>query len=166
MPKELRDISSDVMAQIRQGKLKMHSRWYFILGSLLTIIGLASSVVVSVFFISLTRFVLRTHGPMGTYRLEQLLSSFPWWAPVLAIAGLIIGIKLLRRYDFSYKRKFWTIIIGFIAVIMIAGWIIDATGLNEVWLRHGPMRGILKQYMQENNIKSKQGCTKYYFDRY
>ncbi len=90
---------------------------------------------------------------MGDYRLEQLISSFPWWAPIFAVVGLAIGIWLLRQYDFSYKRKFWVVIVGFVMAILIAGWVIDMTGLDEVWLRQGPMRGIMRQYFEERNIQ-------------
>ncbi len=148
------------MSQIRQGKLKMRPKLYFVLGSIFMICGLAASVIISVFFVSLTRFALRTHGPMGQYRLEQLLSSFPWWAPILAVVGLAIGLWLLRRYDFSYKKNYWVIIIGFITTIIISGWIIDMTELDEIWLRRGPMQGLMKQCLQKNIVPG-QNCGRY-----
>lgn len=145
------------MGQIREGRVKMRPKAYFVLGSLLVLAGITASVVTSVFLISLTRFALRSHGPMGEYRLEQLISSFPWWAPIFAVVGLAIGIWLLRQYDFSYKRNFWVVIIGFVAAILIAGWVIDMTGLDEIWLRRSPMRGIMRQYLEERNIQPEQG---------
>jgi len=148
MPKELKNITNNVMEQIRHNKLKMRPKLYFILGSIFTIIGLAASTIISIFFISLTRFAFKTHGPMGQYRLEQLLSSFPWWAPILAMVGLIIGLWFLRQLNFSYKKNPWLIIIGFICVILITSLIIDVTGLDNLWLRHGPMQGIMRQYFQ------------------
>ena len=73
---------------------------------LLIFLGISASIIVSVFLVSLTRFALRTHGPMGQIRLEQILSSFPWWAPVIALIGLFSGIYLLKKYDFSYRKNF------------------------------------------------------------
>jgi hypothetical protein len=157
MSKKQINITDNVMSQIREGQVKMRPRVYFILGSLLVLAGLTASVVTSVFLVSLTRFALRAHGPMGQYRLEQLISSFPWWAPIFAGVGLAIGIWLLRQYDFSYKRNFWIVIVGFIMAILIAGWVIDMTGLDEVWLRQGPMRGIMRHYFEERNIQPEQG---------
>ncbi|MFA6421939.1 MAG: hypothetical protein WCV92_00845 [Candidatus Buchananbacteria bacterium] len=157
MPEEL-DITNSVMDKIRQGKLKMRPKIYFVLGSIFAMIGLVASVIVSVFFISLTRFALRSHGPMGQLRLEQLLSSFPWWAPIIAIAGLVAGLWFLRRYDFWHKKRFLVVIAGFVAAILIAGWIIDLTGLDQIWLRHGPMQGIMRQYNGKNNIQSGPVC--------
>ena len=132
------------MDQIHEEKIKMRPKAYFILGSVLTFVGLVSSVVVSVFLVGLIRFSLRTHGPMASYRLDQILSSFPWWAPMLAIVGLIVGIWLLRKYDFSFKVNFKMVIVGFILAIVVSGWIIDSIGLNDILIRRGPMQGMMR----------------------
>lgn len=161
MPKELKNIADNIMGQIRQGRVKMRPKIYFVFGSLFMISGLVASIIISVFFISLTRFALRVHGPMGQYRLEHLLSSFPWWAPIFAIIGLVVGLWFLRQYDFSYKRKFWIVIIGFVTAVFVAGWVIDMTGLDKIWLRSGPMQGIMKEYFEENNIQREQGSGRY-----
>ena len=145
------------MDQIHEEKIKMRPRIYFIIGSMLTFVGLVSSVVVSVFLVGLIRFSLRTHGPMGSYRLDQILSSFPWWAPVLAIVGLVVGIWLLRKYDFSFRVNFKAVIITFILAVIAGGWIVDSVGLNDVLIRRGPMQGMMRQYMQDNNIQGGQG---------
>jgi len=153
MSKELKNITNIVMNKIHEGKIKMHSRMYFVVGSLLTFVGLVASVLSSIFLIGLIRFSLRSHGPMGEYRMDQLLSSFPWWIAILAVLALIIGIWLLRQYDFSYKIDFKIVLIVFVAVVMVSGWIIDMTGLNDVWFSRGPMPRVMRQYFQENNIQ-------------
>ncbi len=145
------------MDQIHDKKIKMRPRIYFVLGSILTFVGLVSSVVISIFLFGLMRFSLRSHGPMASYRLDQILSSFPWWAPILAIVGLVVGIWLLRKYEFSFKVNFKVIIIGFIFAVIVGGWIIDSIGLNDVLIRRGPMQGMMRQYMQENNIQDGYG---------
>src|SRR3989344_6157529 len=152
MPKELKNITDNVMSQIKQGRLKMRPRIYFVIGSILTLTGRIISILTSIFLVGLIRFSLRSHGWAGEYRLEQLISSFPWWLSGLAILSLILGIWLLRRYDLSYKIDFKLMVLGFIIGIIMAGWLIDATGLNEVWLRRGPMRGMMK-YLQQNDIQ-------------
>ena len=145
------------MDQIHQGKIKMRPRIYFIVGSLFVFLGLVSTILVSVFFVGLIRFSLRSHGPMGEYRIEQLITSFPWWAPVVAIFGSVFGLWLIRRYDFSYKINFKVIIVGFLMAVVAAGWLVDVTGLNDALVRRGPMRGMMKQYFQENNIQPHRG---------
>lgn len=137
MSKELNKTKEEIMSKIHKGQIKMRPRAYFIFGYILAIVGLVFSFITSIFFVGITRFNLRSHGPMGQYRLEQLLGSFSWWMPVLAILGLITGIWLLRKYDFSYKINFKLLIIGLVAFILIAGFVIDMTGLNDFWLHRG-----------------------------
>lgn len=134
------------MSRIDREKITMKPKWYFIAGSLAMVIGIIGSVIISVFLVSLTSFSLRTHGPMGEIRYQQLLSNFPWWAPVIAIAGLGIGIWLLNKYDFSYKRNFVYTIFAFIVVIILSGWLIDYLGIDKVWVRTGPMRRFYERY--------------------
>ena len=141
MSKELNKTTEEIMSKIHKGQIKMRPRAYFIFGYILAIVGLVFSFITSIFFVGITRFNLRSHGPMGQYRLEQLLSTFSWWMPVLAILGLITGIWLLRKYDFSYKINFKLLIIGLVASILIAGFVIDMTGLNDFWLHRGQGQG-------------------------
>ena len=139
------DIEKSVMAKVESNEITIKPRWYFIFGSLLTITGLAGFSLGAVFLTNLTLFLLRRHGPMGQWRLELMLNSFPWWIPVLAIFGLIIGIWLLNKYDFSYKKNFWLIISGFIVSIVLVAFLVDYLGLNDVWSRQGPMRRFYQQ---------------------
>jgi len=160
MSKKHLTISDQVMDKIRDQKIQMRPKIYYILGSIIVFVSLILSIFSTVFLISLTRFSLRTHGPMGQIRFEQLLTSFPWWAPILAIIGLIIGIKMLGKYDFSYKHDFKLIILGFIFAVIIAGWGIDALGMDDVLFRQGPMNGIMRQYRQQQGYEPGQGLRK------
>jgi hypothetical protein len=159
MSKKQITITDEVMEKIHGQHIQMRPKIYYILGSLLVLISLVFSIVSSVFLISLTRFALKTHGPMGQFRLEQLLSSFPWWAPILAIIGLIFGIWILRLYDISYKKNFLLLCIGFIIVVILAGWFIDYSSLDDIWFRQGPMRGFMRQYMQNNGVQPGRGMN-------
>ena len=130
------------MNKIRKEQIKMRPRFYFAIGYILTMVGLVFSFVTSIFFVGLTRFAFRSHGRMGQYRFDQMISSFEWWMPIFAILGLVVGIWLLRRYDFSYKINFKIFIIGLVISILIAGFVVDMTGINDNWFRHGGGRGM------------------------
>jgi hypothetical protein len=138
------DIAEKVMKEIREDRVKMRPRAYFIVGSILSFLGLVGVTVSSVFLVGLTRFALRAHGPMWSFRLDRIISEFPWWIPVLAVIGLVAGIWMLRKYDFSYKKNVWMIILGFILAVFLAGWFVDFLGLNDVWVRRGPIRGFMR----------------------
>jgi uncharacterized membrane protein YjjP (DUF1212 family) len=147
MPKEIKNMTDNIMSQIKQGKIKMRPRIYYILGSILTFIGLASSVFSSIFLFGLLRFSLRTHMGRGVQlKLETMLSNFPWWIIVLAIISLIIGICLIKKYNFSYKIKPIILILGFILALVVGGWIFDMSGINDSITKKGHMGEILNNY--------------------
>jgi len=145
-------IKDTVMDKIRHDEIKMHSSLYFIAGTILAFVGLVASVVISIFLVSLMQFSLRSHGPMGQYRLEQMLASFPWWAPIVAIGGLVVGGFLLRRYEFAYKKNKMLVMTVFILGVIFAGIIINAMGLDNIWLKRDPMRGLMRRNMQMQNV--------------
>lgn len=159
MSKELKNINENVMHRIHRDKIKIRPKAYFIFGSFLAFLGLVSSIILSIFLVGLIRFSLRTHGPMGAYRLDQMIDSFPWWMAGVAALGLILGIWLLRQYDFSYKVNFKMVVFGFIVAIIVAGLVMDMTGLNDRLFktRKGRGFGLMKQNSPESNFGQSQG---------
>lgn len=161
MQNQVKNIKDGVMGKIRKDSIKMRPPIYFLLGSILTFIGLVSSIVSSIFFVGLMLFFSRSHGPMASVRLDLILSSFPWWTPVLAVIGLIAGIWLMRRYEFSFKVDFKLLIFGFILAIITSGIAVDSLGLNEALFRRGPMRGMMRQYLQDSTAPDAPGFGRY-----
>jgi hypothetical protein len=146
MSKTQLNLSQTVMTRINREKITMKPKWYFLVGSIAMTIGLFGTIILSVFLVSLISFSLRSHGPMGQIRFQQMLANFPWWAPIVAVAGLVLGIWLLHKYDFSYKKNFAYIAIIFITVIILSGWLIDYLGIDLMWAGRGPMRRFYQQY--------------------
>ena len=142
-----KDIEKNIMTKVRSKTLTMKPKWFFVLGSVSLFMGLIGTFIVGTFLTNLTFFLTRQHGPMGQWKLEQMLSSFPLWVPLIAIAGIVLGILFLKKYDFSYKRNFLLIILGFVASILISAFILDYTGLNNLWMMRQPMR----RFQQQNN---------------
>lgn len=140
------------MEKIKKDEIKMKPKWYFVLGSILLFLGFLSATVFSIFFVNFLFFILRKHyGPMYQYRLQFILSNFPWWILAVALIGIIAGIKLLKNYDFSYKKNFLLIVVGYILSIILAGFIIDFFNLNRFFYRQGWRRF----YLKENNYFKK-----------
>lgn len=154
MPQETKDIANEVMDKIRGGKLKMRPKIYFIVGSISLFVGLVLSVLISVFMIGLIRFSLRPPIPICEYQLSKILSLFPWWLAVVAIAGLISGALLLRQYDFMYKIKTVWVVVGFVVSIIIAGWMVDVIGVNDSFSKHGYMKQVYRQKNRSEMFKN------------
>ena len=138
------DIEKEVMSRVTSGEIAMKPRWYFVAGSVFVLLGTIAAAVAVAFLINLTIFLIKKQGP-GYGRLAIMFESFPFWIPILAILGIGIGILLLRKYDFSYKKNFLLMIIGFIATVAIAGFVIDGLGLNDIWSRGGLMKGFYQR---------------------
>lgn len=134
------DLSQEIMSKVKTGEINMKPKWYFILGSSLLMFALVILIMMAVFFFNLTVFILRRQGPMRLWRLEMLLSQLPLWIPVLAVLALWSGVKLLKKYDFSYKKNFLLIIVGLVLAIILAAFAIDSLGFNEFWASKEPMR--------------------------
>ncbi len=145
------NIKKEVMEKIKKDEIVMKPKVYFMIGSIITLIGLIASVISSVFLVSIISFLLRSHGPMGEYRLSLMIQSFPIWLPVLAIISLLLGGVFIRKYDLSYKFNLGLLILGFILAVLIAGILIDVSGLNNIWLKRGPMNSVMRNYVNQNN---------------
>lgn len=148
--KNLDRLQEDVMKRIREGKIKMKPKWYFVVGSFMAFIGLVGLSILAIFLINIVFFLFRKRGP-GIVRLEMMFSTFPWWVVFLAIVSILVAVLLLKRYDFSYKKNFWLVVLIFIASIFLAAWVIDYFGINETWSRHGPMRRFYQQIEGKGN---------------
>lgn len=147
------DLNQEIMTKVKAGKISMKPRWYFVLGSSLLFFALVILIVMAVFSFNLTLFILRRQGPMHLWRLEMLVSNLPLWIPILAISALWGGIKLLKKYDFSYKKNFLLIIAGFVLAIILAAGVIDGLGFNEFWSKKEPMRRFYQNF--EPNIEGR-----------
>lgn len=141
MSKELKKITENVMGQIHEGRVKMKPKMYFAVGAFLAFVGLVFSFITSVFLFSLIQFSVRSHGPMKEIRFEQLMNSFSWWLPFFAVISLFAGIILLKKYDFSYKKKYVVIIFYFIFSALIASYFVDRMGLQDFLSRKKHTRG-------------------------
>jgi len=148
MSKELKDLTSVVMDKIHNKDIKMRPKIYFIAGSVFAFVGLIFSISTSVFLVGLLRFSLRSHGPMGEYRLDQMISNFPWWTAVVAVLGLVIGVWLLLQYDFSHKIDSKILIAGFVLVVIVSGLVVDALGINDSLLRQRRTQGMMRKYLE------------------
>jgi len=146
MPRESKiDIESKIISRIKTEEIKMKPRWSFTVGSFLSFSGLVGISTGLVFLISLAAFLLRRGGCLRLGRVQAALAAFPWWIPLLALVGFFGGIRLLKRYDFSYKKNFVLVAVVFAASLLLAGLLIDNLGLNEQ-LAKGRMKGFYQRF--------------------
>lgn len=147
MSQDIKNIRQKIMTEIQEGKLKMRPKIYFAIGSAFTLIGLVASIAISVFAVGWIRFIVRSNGIFG-HKLERLLSIFPWWLLMIAVIGLVTGVMLVRKYDFSYKIDLKKGLILMILIVIISGWLVDTLGFNDLLSRRGLMKGMMRNTPQ------------------
>jgi hypothetical protein len=160
MPKKSKpktiNIQDQIMSLVTENKITMKPRWYFVAGSVLGVLGLVGTGLVTVFLLNLCFFLLRTHGPNGQYRLAQILDSMPLWIPVLSIVSLSLGIHLLKMYDFSYKKNFYSIVLAILASILFTAFLLDFTKINTRWANKPQIRRLYQQKINKGNTENWQ----------
>ena len=160
MPKKKSKVTpKKIMNKIKLEKIKMRPRWYFVVGSVLLIVGLVVLSIGIMFLINLVFFALRAQGPMVDRRAAMMLFYFPWWRLGLSMLGMLAGIKLLKKYDFSYKKNFNLVVAIFVLTMLTAGLLFDRMGLNERLMRRRPM-------MQKFYFKNKPRPVTYFDTRF
>ena len=151
-PTKVTNLKKSVLTAVEAGQFTMRPRAYFVAGSLLSLLGLLISSVVLVFTL-LTRFALTHPGPGAERKLLLLLSSLPWYIPLLAMISLVGGVSLLRRYDFSYRRNF-----GYILAIILAGLWLGSLALERSRVEEFlTTRGYFRQMYQQSAPQVRPG---------
>jgi len=100
-------IAEKVMTKIKKGQTKMKPKIYFVLGSIVLLLGIVGTLVVLSFGVSIFFLSLRAHARIFPgLRFLMLLKQIPWWAPVTSILGMVVSFLLLKNYNFSYKKNY------------------------------------------------------------
>jgi hypothetical protein len=149
MPK---NIKQGILKKIQDNELKMRPKWVYLLGSALSALGLLIATGLSLLAIQLFRFRL-THPGIGAARkLDFVLTTLPWYIPLLAVVGLVGGYLLLRRYDFSYRKNLGIITLLIAVGLVLSSYLLDYLGFNSFLSRRGYFRQIYGQSQEINQL--------------
>jgi uncharacterized membrane protein YozB (DUF420 family) len=142
MPKKSKKINleKEIMSKVISGKIKMKPKIYFIFGSILTIVSLIFLFSISVFFTNIFFFIFKKRGQICQWQIQNLLNNFPWWILLISILGIFLGILIIKKNNFSYKKNFIFITSIFIVSIIISAFIINYLNFNNFFSRQKPMR--------------------------
>jgi len=119
---EKNSIKNRILSEIKKGDIKMHPRVYFVLKSIIYI-GIA--VLLFVFISYLTSygiFYLENNGirflfKTGFNGFSVLLHVLPWVLIVLFLIILYLIEKVIKKFNFTYKRP---LIYSFLFVVVLA----------------------------------------------
>lgn len=145
------DLTRQVMNQINTGKVTMRPKAYFIAGSLLLGLGFAGVLVSGTMFTALSSYHFRTFGSLqflrfGPAGVGPFINAVPWVPLLITILSFYGGLKLLKRYDISYKKNFLALAIGLIFATIIVGLIIDRLDAHRPLRQFAPAKPLFRQH--------------------
>ena len=128
------NISKIIREKIHSKQIKMRPRAYFVTGAVLLGAGGAFALIASAFFVGVSFFRIRIHAPFsylgaGQAGIQAFASTFPWIPIALAVLAAGIGLLIMKKFDFSYRHAFIGVSVGFCAVILMLGAVVDASEL-------------------------------------
>jgi hypothetical protein len=131
-----KDISKEILTRIKTEKVKMRPRAYFIIGSSLLGLGFAGFFLFATLFVNRAFYRLRIFGPFGNFFLgkagiKPFFATFPFLSLGLAILGIVGGLYILRRYEFSHKRSLMSLLISVSTLAITLGFVLDLAGFGE-----------------------------------
>jgi uncharacterized membrane protein len=91
-------------------------------------------------------FAFISQGRMASFRLDALLSAYPWWAIVVALVAFFIARYLYKKSESSYKHNSITIIGVIVSSILLGAFLLHLLGFDQYMARKGHFRGMYHRY--------------------
>lgn len=123
MSKKKINIQKVVMGKIKKEQVKMKPKLYFVGGSIMVGVGLtalvlSSSLIVDGISFRLSSLHAREMANFGWWGWKMVMRVVPWNLVLLASILVGLGVKLIKRYEFSYKKGLVWVVTGMILGVM------------------------------------------------
>lgn len=153
-------MSKKIMEEIEDSDVQMHSKVYFRMLQL-ALVGVTGVLIILTALMTIIifrdiqygeRLGLRGYGGQGYTEYAQAL---PWFAIVFALLGFLITYVLVKRFDFTYKHRLYTVIGALVFAIAGLGIFFASTGADKPFVETGPFRGlhsISQEFADENMV--------------
>ena len=130
------NIEKEVSEKIKSGDIKMKSRSYFVLRTILLIAVIVILALFVIYLISFIIFSLHTSGvwflpSFGFHSIGILFSSLPWLLILLSIV-LILALEVFaERISFVYHRPVMYSLIFIIVAVILASVLVGMTSFHS-----------------------------------
>lgn len=138
-------LEEKIIKEINSGSIKMRPKWLFVVGSLITGFGVVLTTSLALLAIQLIRFRLTHPGPGAAIKINTIISSLPWYVPVIAVTAIIGGYLALKQYDFSYRKNASFIMILVVVGLVFGSFVLDKVGADQILMKRGYFRRIYNQ---------------------
>jgi cytochrome b subunit of formate dehydrogenase len=157
--------AKELTEKIKSGEIKMRPKAYFVIGNVLAIGGIVISASLGTL---LTSFLIHRYkmyklmettmfggikNPGFLMRGRMFLYNFPWWALLIALASVVGGIYLMRKFESGYKTDFTFLIVLTLFIVVITGIVLDRSGIHDVAMHHKPFDKFYPMQHREDMIR-------------
>ena len=128
-----------MLQKIREGRISMRSRAYFLARLILTSVLVVVTLLLSLFVVSFIVFSVQESGEQfllgfGQKGLQTFLILFPWFTSSVAIFLLIILEWLVHSFKFGYRIPMLRIFFGIVIVAVVGSALVSLTPLHSTLL--------------------------------
>ena len=128
-------ITDKVLNKIKSGEVKMKPKIYFILRTILFILGALVLVFFIIYFISFIIFSLRASGVLflpkfGLPGMKILFSSLPWLLILMTVILIMLLEIFAKKFTFVYRRPIVYSLLIIIMIVFMGSILIDKTPLH------------------------------------
>ena len=128
-------ITGKVLEKIKNGKIKMRPKIYFILKAILVGLGVAVIAIFILYLISFIVFTLRMSGiwfapGFGFYGVKIFLVSLPWLLILIAIILIIVLEILVKYFSFAYRRPILYSVLSIIMLVLLGSFALSQTKIH------------------------------------
>jgi len=137
----MNNITKKVTEKIEKGEVKMRSKSYFVLKSVLIALGVFIILSTVLYLISFILFVVQRSGLIflpryGFSGIRILLSGFPWILLIIVICFVFLLEFLVKKYTIAYRKPLLYSLLIVILVISGIGFIVHQTSFHgRMYLR-------------------------------
>lgn len=161
-------LEEGIMSRIRNGKVKLRSRYIFLAEKLGFESAFALSMILSILFANLFFFYLKATDNLeylsfGSDGIYAFLESFPYFLIITFILFILIAGYLLTKADFSYKKPFKYFAASLLAFVLVSSGVLAYTDipekLEEKAFGDEPVGAILKPFLKRGIESRNSGVT-------
>jgi hypothetical protein len=143
---DMKAVEDRVIAAITSGEVRMRSRWYFVLQSILLAGVIAVLLLLTLFVVSFMVYSLQQSGAwfgvhLGVSGWYVFFASVPWSLLFVSLALIVILATLLDRYSFVYHRPLLYALLGILVVVGLGGSLLAGTSFHTKVLRYAATNG-------------------------
>ena len=152
-------MENKIIEKLKNEEIKMRPRSYFILRSLLFVLGTIFVFLLSFFLVSLIIFILRFNGSsllpkFGFRGIGILLTSFPWLLAITALLFIVVLEVFAKHYKFIYQKPLLYSVVGITIIVLLGGLLFMKIPLHGKVLEN---KTISSLYGKENLRNSQTG---------